>query len=246
MVRTSLYSIVALIPTLGSFPAEAAGKENDTAIRSLSADYADCVLGYQTRVVLAREFLVNDLPSESLVKGKLSRLINGECLVKVAKPENGIRMTFPGELYRYALAGALIRQDFGQAAFADFSKVPPLAHRPLPVLDEAAVPKKKKKAEEFREAFRLAWLDGFMARYAECVVRRIPQESRELLASEVASVQENHNFGLMGDALSKCMPEGRTVRFGKEMLRGSLAVAYYRLADAAVKLDKDMKEQVPS
>lgn len=40
----------------------------------------------------------------------------------------------------------------------------------------------------------------------------------------------------MADALSKCMPEGRTIRFGKEMLRGSVAVAYYRLADAATKL----------
>lgn len=235
-LRISIQSVLGLLIAIGSSPASAADKKNETAVRALSADYAECVLGYQNRVALAREFLVKDLPSESLPKGKFSRLINGECLVKVAKPENGIQMTFPGELYRYALAGALMRKDFGQTSFTDFSKVPPLQHRPFPVLDETAVPKKKKKADEFREEYRLAWLDGFMARYAECVVRRIPQESRDLLASEVASVQEKDNFGVMADALSKCMPEGRTIRFGKEMLRGSVAVAYYRLADAATKL----------
>lgn len=240
VMRNSTQTLIALTLILGSYSASAADKRNEVEVRVLTSDYADCVLRYQQRADLARDFLVSDLPSEALTKGKLGRLINGDCLVKAANAKNGISLTFPGEFYRYALAGALMRKDFGQTSFADFSKVPPLQHRPFPVLDEAAVPKKKKKADAFREESRLEWLDGFVARYAECVVRRIPLVSRELLATGVASIQEKDKFGLMGDALSNCMPEGRTVRFSKEMLRGSIAVAYYRLADAAIKFNKDL------
>lgn len=231
-VRAAL--VVSLIAT-GSL-SSAAGVIKENEVRTLSAVYADCVLGYETRIVLAREYLINDLPSDTLLRGKYRRLIDGNCLVKVSRTQTGIQMTFPGELYRYALAGALIRIDFGQIQFDDFSKVAPLQHRPMPVLDEAALPKNKKKADEAKEEFELERVDGFLARYAECVVRRSPIESRKLLTSEVASAEEKQTFGSMNDGLSRCMPEGSTVRFGRETLRGAIAVAYYRLADAVRKL----------
>jgi hypothetical protein len=231
-VRAAL--VVSLIAT-GSL-SSAAGVIKENEVRTLSAVYADCVLGYKTRVGLAREYLINDLPSDTLNSGKYRRLIDGNCLVKVSRTQTGIQMTFPGELYRYALAGALIRIDFAQIQFDDFSKVAPLQHRPMPVLDEASLPKSKKKADQAKYEFELERVDGFLARYTECVVRRNPVESRKLLASEVASAEEKQTFGSMNDGLSRCMPEGSTVRFGRETLRGAIAVAYYRLADAARKL----------
>lgn len=231
-VRAAL--VVSLITT-GSL-SSAAGVIKESEVRALSAVYADCVLGYETRIGLAREYLINDLPSDTLLRGKYRRLIDGNCLVKVSRTQTGIQMTFPGELYRYALAGALIRIDFAQIQFDDFSKVAPLQHRPMPVLDEAALPKNKKKADEAKEEFELERVDGFLARYAECVVRRSPIESRKLLTSKVASAEEKQTFGSMNDGLSRCMPEGSTVRFGRETLRGAIAVAYYRLADAVRKL----------
>ena len=231
-VRAAL--VVSLIATGSLSSATGVIKENE--VRALSAEYADCVLGYETRIGLAREFLISDLPSDTLNRGKYRRLIDGNCLVKVSRTQAGIQMTFPGELYRYALAGSLIRIDFAQIQFDDFSKVAPLQHRPMPVLDETSLPKSKKKADQAKEEFELERIDGFLARYAECVVRRSPVESRKLLASEVASSEEKQTFGSMNDGLSRCMPEGSTVRFGRETLRGAIAVAYYRLADAERKL----------
>ena len=226
--------VVSLIAT-GSL-SSAAGIQKETKVRTLSAEYADCVLSNQDRVRLAREFLLSDLSSDTLLRGKYRRLIDGECLNKVSRSQIGIQMTFPGELYRYALAGALIRLDFVQVQSDDFSKVAPLFHRPIPVLNETALPKNKKKAGEAKEEFELERVDGFLARYAECVVRRSPVQSRKLLTSEVASPEEKQTFGSMNDGLSRCMPEGSTVRFGRETLRGAIGVAYYRLADAVRKL----------
>lgn len=226
--------VVSLIAT-GSLSSAEGGKK-EIKVRTLSAQYADCVLSNQDRVRLAREFLISDLSSDTLLRGKYRRLIDGDCLNKVSRSQTGIQMTFPGELYRYALAGALIRIDFAEVQFDDFSKIAPLFHRPLPVLDEAALPKNEKKADQAKEEFELERVDGFLARYAECAVRRSPVESRKLLASEVASAEEKQTFGSMNDGLSRCMPEGSTVRFGRETLRGAIAVAYYRLIDAARKI----------
>lgn len=226
--------VVSLIATGSLSSAAGAIKENE--VRALSAKYADCVLGYVTRIDLAREYLISDLPSDTLNRRKYRRLIDGNCLVKVSRTQTGIQMSFPGELYRYALAGSLIRIDFAHIQFDDFSKVAPLQHRPMPILDEASLPKSKKKADQAKEEFELRRMDGFLARYAECVVRRSPVESRKLLTSEAASAEEKQSFGSMYDGLSRCMPEGSTVRFGRETLRGAIAVAYYRLADAARKL----------
>jgi hypothetical protein len=241
--RLTLLLLYSITSVGGAGEAVAANYKKNSELRTLSADYADCVIKKPNRQALAKDFVTQDLPSDSLRKRPFSSLIDGECLIKKSAAYGGIVMAFPGELYRYALAGALVRRDFGTVPVPSFSAVLPLSHQPMPVMDETKLPKNEKKAAEAKENFGNATMAAFMARYSECVVRQNPSASHALLMATVASAQEKQAFGALHDALGDCMPTGSTVRFGKENLRGSLAVAYYRLADAAIKLAAPVQEQ---
>jgi hypothetical protein len=231
-LRCPIITILAFSLMSGSSALFSASFKKDAEIRTLSADYADCVIKKANRLDIARDFVGNDLPSEVLSKRGYNRLIDGNCLLKESGSVSGIQMRFPGELYRYALAGALVRVDFGTSAVADFSSVSALLHRPMPTLDESKLPKNKKKAAEAQAQFQSALMNAFMARYAECVVRKKASASHALLMANIASAEEKTAFGNLSEALAGCMPGGSTVRFGKENLRGAMAVAYFRLAAA--------------
>jgi hypothetical protein len=242
-LRISRLCLCTFALACGAGEACAENYKKTSAIRALSSDYADCVIKKPKRQVLAKEFLIRDLPIGFLRQKQYSSLTDGDCLIKESESYGGIMMSFPADLYRYALAGALVRKELSSSPFESFSAVPPLLHQPAPIMDETKLPKDAKKAAGAKEEFQSATMAVFMAHYSECVVRDNPTSSHALLIAEVGGAEEKTAFGLLNKSLSDCMPSGNTIRFGKENLRGSLAVAYYRLADAASKLAVPAPEQ---
>jgi hypothetical protein len=120
-------------------------------------------------------------------------------------------------LIRTALAQALVESE-PTIALPDLATVPPLEHGTV------------KRASDKNAATGIA-----MSRLGECVVRAAPDSSGRLVRSAVASPDESAAFEALKPAVSSCLSAGATVAFSPELLRGAVALNYYRLAKAGVK-----------
>jgi len=144
-------------------------------------------------------------------------LANGECLDRFTGRLSVTRFT--DDLYRFALADALFRQELAGAAAPDPAAAPPLLHQapaePRGVTGEAG--------------------DGatFRFRYGECVVRNDPGGAKALLLARPGTRDELDRIEAMRPALSACLPAKTTITVEKLVLRGVIAVNYVRLAPAA-------------
>jgi hypothetical protein len=200
--------------------------------RTLMYAYAKCVVDREPR--RASESLLANIDNATFIK-KYDRLIIGQCLVR--ETHAAARMIFKGDLYRFALADALVKRELAAQPVPDISAVPRLAHRePGPEPGPFDAKGKKLSARDYQEAlrdYRQSVTFSFLSKYGECVVRTAPAESKALLVTVPDSVEETSRFDALQPTLGTCMPEGHTVRFGRVALRGSLAINYYRLAHTA-------------
>jgi hypothetical protein len=200
--------------------------------RSLMHAYAKCVVGREPR--RASEALVRNINNRSILR-EYPQLIIGNCLVKQTK--QSATMSFSGDLYRYALADALVGRELAALPPPDFSAVPRLAQRAAGEPPKPIGPNGRKlSAKKYQAALDDHKEDAaiaYIARYGECVVRSASAEARALLLTVPDSAEESARFGALRPALGTCLPENETLRFGRTTLRGTIAVNYYRLAHAA-------------
>ena len=217
-------------------PAPAAAQSNSDfstkETRELTHDYARCVVA--SRAAKASEVILANLDNSAILRD-YSSLIVRECLAReVMLP---VRMRFGGDLYRYALADALVAREFADQPVPDLSAVPRLTHRDPGPAPSATLPNgkrvKKRDYETARHRHAAATAYAWLSRYGECVVRVDAASSLALLVTKPDSPAETAAFAALKPALARCLPEGETLKFGKVALRGSVAINYYRLAHAA-------------
>jgi hypothetical protein len=218
-----------LIPALS-----AADPYSDVSAREtrvIAYDYAKCVVGRHAAAASAA--LLADIDNATILKSHHD-LIDGDCLVQIV--HTGAQMKFPGDLYRYALADALIAREYPAAPVIDPSNVPPLERRALPdppaPLPPNASKKAKAKYDDAMKGYEEAQSFRALGVYGECVVRTNPAAARALLLARPETAEEASRFDALQPALGQCLPEGRTLTFGRLVLRGTIAVNYYRLAHA--------------
>lgn len=229
-MRTALLAITFAGLTLAS--TSAAAEETFYSVketRVIAYKYGQCAVRGHTAG--ASEAIMRNVDNETLVK-RYRILINGDCL-----RAPGSRLMFPGDFYRYALADGLVTRRLADRPVPDLTNVPPLAHAaaqesPMPPLDDNQIANllyanalhKAQQAAAFRA----------LSIYGECVVRVSPTHAKALLITEPESAAENDGFRAMQPAFAQCMPEGQTMTLDKFVLRGIVAVNYYRLATTAL------------
>jgi hypothetical protein len=200
--------------------------------RAVVHAYAQCIVNRQPGK--AAEAIVRNVDNATLLRS-YPKLMNGDCLTLGSS--GSMQARFGGDLYRYALADALVGRDLATFSGNDFSAVPKLAHR-APGEPPARINAKGKKlggrkydaaVASHEEAKSLAYVSA----YGECVARTAPAAAQALLLSEPDSAEETARFRALSPALAGCLPAGATLRFGKVTLRGTIATNYYRLAMAA-------------
>jgi hypothetical protein len=232
-MRSVLVAAAAAAVTLsGASTAEPFSDYSVKETRRIAYDFAKCVVG--RHAAAASEALLRNVDNRTLMKD-YGVLIDGDCLTRTTHAS--AKMSFTGDLYRYALADALVAREFAAAPALDLSKVPPI-ERGAPPVQPAPLPanaSKKDKAayEKALKSFNDAQSFRILSEFGECVVRTNPAGSKALLLTEPESAAENGSFGALGQAFGECLPEGVTLSFGKLVLRGTIAVNYYRLAHAA-------------
>jgi hypothetical protein len=194
--------------------------------------YARCVV--DRKPAKASEALLANVDQGTIIR-RYGMLIIGDCLAREARP--GVRMSFSGDLYHYALAEALVSREFAAHTMPDLSALPRLHHRePGEEPREVNAAGKKLSEKKFAAAKKdhgEAVAFAFLSKYGECVVRLNSGGAKALLLAGADSQDETARFAALRPVLERCMPEGNTIRFGRTALRGSIAINYYRLAHAA-------------
>jgi hypothetical protein len=223
-----LIAIAASTTPLAAQPSNYSAKET----RRLAYDYAKCVVARHAGP--ASEAVLSDVDNKTLMARYWS-LVEGECLVR--QTHAAAKMSFPGDLYRYALADALVSRELKSAPVPDFSNVPPLQRRalpeaPAPLRANASKAERRKYDEEMKD-FTEAEAFRSLGALGECVVRLNAPGAKGLLLTSPETPAETSSFDALRPALGQCLPEGTTLTLGRLVLRGTIAVNYYRLAHAA-------------
>ncbi len=200
--------------------------------RALTHAYAQCVVKGQA--AKASEAILANVPTGAILRD-YRMLIRPECLVRQTRQTT--QMRFGGDLYRYALADALVNRELAALPVPDLDSVPRLDHHdPGPPPGEVDA-KGRKLGKRRLEAARLSYgrdaAFAFLSVYGECIVRADAAGAKALLVTVPDSAEEKARFDALRPTFARCLPEGQTLRFGKVALRGSVAINYYRLAHAA-------------
>lgn len=200
--------------------------------RAVMHDYARCVVRRQP--ARASEAIAANLDNATLLR-RYSMLMSPDCLANAA--QDGAEMRFAGDLYRYALADALVNRELAGWTVPELAAVPRLVHRdpgePPSQANAGGKPSGKRKYEAALAAYEKEATYAYLSHYGECVVRGNPAGAKALLLSGPDSLQETAAFDALRPVLGRCLVEGRTIRFGRVALRGSIAINFYRLAHAA-------------
>jgi hypothetical protein len=228
-----LLPVLALVAS--SQAASAAQSDSDYSTKETRAvmhDYAKCVV--RSRPAKASEAIAANLDNATILR-KYPMLMSPDCLGDAAP--QGVSMRFGGDLYRYALADALVNRELAAWTVPDLAAVPRLVHRdPGEAPSQSTAkgkPLGKRKYEAALAAHEKEATYAYLSRYGECVVRGNPAGSKALLLTGPDTLQETTAFNALRPVLERCMVEGRTIRFGRVTLRGSIAINFYRLAQAA-------------
>ncbi|HEY0149453.1 MAG TPA: hypothetical protein VGB70_10675 [Allosphingosinicella sp.] len=195
-------------------------------------NYATCVV--KQHPLKASEAIQRNVGNAAMMRD-YPKLFDGDCLTR--SPFEALEARFSGDLYRYAIADALVRRDLADFTQNDFENLPRLDHRdpgrPPSEIDEKG---KKRSGKNFKAAidgYNQSEAFSFLSRYGECVARVNPAAAQALLLTKPDSAEEATRFKALVPAFGTCLPEGQTLSFGKVTLRGTIAVNYYRLATAA-------------
>jgi hypothetical protein len=200
--------------------------------RALMHAYAKCVVKRESR--RAAEALIRNADNGTILRD-YEDLVIEDCLSREVQVTT--KMTFGGDLYRYALADALVNRELADRPIPDLAAVPPLSHWALPEPPAPPPPGAKKSARKRYEKNRKDYEEGvgltFLSRYGECIVRTNPEDAKALLLTTPDSPDEASHFDALRAAFATCLAQGRTYRFTRTVLRGSIAINYYRLARPA-------------
>jgi hypothetical protein len=210
-------------------------REDSREVRLIAHRYGDCVV--KKDAASAASFVVliaHDKRSEHERDRLASRVTDPACLISASRSFGGIRMRFPNDTMRYTMADALFRAQLSQSPpIGPLSAVPVLALPPFDEADFQPPPGKrlsKARLEELTIMRDRAMARSYLWQFGECVVRTDPSRAFALLKTAPVTPEENGAFAGLQPALGQCVVEGQQVELNKALLRGTVALAYYRLA----------------
>lgn len=201
--------------------------------RKIQADFGQCVI--EKHLARAQHFVLTPNMEQSARRKDVSAIADGYCLAVVAAAAGDVEMKFPVDTMRYALADALVRKEFSAGAAASIEDAAPLEQPKLEEEDyqlEAGKKPRKGELEQLQENRQKQLSLIYLAGFGECVVRADPANSYVLLMSDAETPQETTAFKAMMPAFGSCLAAGQSLEFNEVILRGTIAMNYYRLAHA--------------
>ena len=171
-------------------------------------NYARCVVSAENHRSIDRFLATNPLSKKADKLG--AQIATPSCL-------NRGTMSFPPALFRAALYDALYREAYGKA-----NVLPTPDQPPLDIANEV---------ESQDPADTKLYVS---TRYfGDCIVRREAASVRALLKTNIESKEETASFQALQTSMGACLSNGNKIQFSRQMLRGLLAEALYKLTVAA-------------
>ena len=219
--------------TLLMMAAAAAPSAHAQDLRGVHTRMGQCIV--ESRAAAAAEYVLDVETDEAEARKMHEELPLVSCWEKMAGASGG-QLRLPGDTLRYALADALVRKELSGSPMTDFSAVPPLPRAKLN--EEHFQPRRGTRAsarmlKELAEARSNTTVAIFMAAFGECVARAAPLDSHKLLMTNVNSAEESARFEALSGAFERCRPAELGQSVSDLIVRGAVALSYYRLARAA-------------
>jgi hypothetical protein len=206
-------------------------------VRRVQAAFASCAVA--NKPAKAAKFVLGDYRLDSddragwALVGELS---DGNCLYKASPAVGTVKMKFPGDNMRFAIADALLQRELPTLKpLDDLANVARLNHGEIDEADYAPKPGKTlkpKQMEQLTESRTKRLARIYLSNFGECIVRNDPQGIRALLMAAPTSPAENAAFAALTPGLGACVPPDATIELNKTVIRGTAASNYYRLAHA--------------
>lgn len=199
--------------------------------QNMLASYASCVV--KAKRPLASRFVLDRTTLE--FDRAYRALDDTNCMSGVSGADAQIGHAMSGELMRFALAEALLRDEL---ASIDPAALPMAARLDIPQITAANYEPKAyrdysladmKGLDEKRRKHQLAVI---MYKFGECAVRSNPQGARTLLQAPANSAVELQALQSALPAYGACLERGTRFQLSRAELRGALAFGYYSLAHA--------------
>lgn len=225
------YAIPFLVALVAAAPLVAA-EPTKTETRKVAATLYACQVAAKPRE--AGEFLLERSTGRSAYVA-MGRALDPGCMKGEAyKYVEGLQGNL--DLIRYGVATALVMREFRGTFPATLATAPALTHEPRR-FDETAFrqssrfrnlgPKALTQAKQEKAVY------DFLERFGDCVVRRNPAAAQRFLTTTVASAEERAAFAAVRPALATCLPPGRQASLDLDLVRGTMAENFYRLAKVA-------------
>lgn len=194
---------------------------DEAATRAAVVRFADCIVAKQS--ALGREIVLGE---KTISRSRWSNFFDDQrCLLEAVShrdmPTELVALRLKPDQARYAVAEVLVRKDFANLDPSRLAEAPPL------VLST-------KGKQDIESSALLA--------FAECAIRANPSAAKNLLFTAINSVDESAAAQALVPAFSGCLLKDRQFKTDLVTIRGNIAVAYYRLASAAVKATAVLKE----
>lgn len=229
-MKAALLSGIVCLALVAPAAALATSKE-ETRLRQVAADYAKCVV-HKSRAK-ASEAVLSTADNKAVMR-KFTQIIDSDCMLKSVEADaEAVQMRFPGTTLQGAIADALVNADFATRGDESFADRLPLAQPAMLEPEQEASELAKAKDERERQVLQAAFVEykarAWMAAYGECVVRQNPEGARYWLLTPPDAPDEMSRIKALQPALSACLRAG-SIKFTRTILRGTVAINYYRLA----------------
>ena len=194
-----------ILPRPDPATAEREGVSKGDSARRTMDQYAKCVLGRKRGFVL--EALA--LPSGSLEQNQaFSKLVNSDCIFSA-------ELQFNAPVFRGSFYTALVRAKFARKDVSFRPEPVDYSKQPLPEGSSPPVPPVVQ-----------------LLNFASCVIHKDSENARDAILAAAGSPKENAAMAELSKVYGQCLYSDQTLRFSKAILKGALAEAYYREADA--------------
>ena len=201
--------------------------------RRIMFEYGRCVV---RRAHASAVYLILDHDGDIPSALKRHPALNSpECLIEAAWNGSIGSLRLPFDMYRYVMADALVSADFPSSAPDGIAEAAPLEHRS--VGESAYRPEAGKRVSEQRrleleEKRAQAITYSHFSRFGECVVRNDAANAHALLMANPNSAGETNALARLASVFSGCLVADRDFAVNRVILRGTIAVNFYRLANA--------------
>jgi hypothetical protein len=198
--------------------------------RDVLSDFAQCAVKKNPN--LTREVVLDTVHT---VIGKAHRTAANrdwpDCLGWATQLDE-VQLTITPFVLRASFADVLVQNDLQTFDPQQIRVAAPLSKTvfdPAELLEDSD---KRLTAEELRRREAETEADLALIAYGECVVRKDPAGARTLLWTKINSDAELQAFQAMMPGFSGCLNVGQQFKADRLLLRGAIALNYYRLAYA--------------